>query len=210
MIQTSWANECWCTYIMLIVGFTHGPLCTLPAMGTTRVTRLWYLWHVFFFQVAAEEMLQQLIHWICFDDTGLGLPRLSGAPATRELGRPMMLLNVVSEFCGSDSNLRVKYMEQLLWSTQTILQHVCDLQIHRQLSLSVIVWFLSSSFVSLSLNIQHDGNWVHEHVLVDGGYPSGSQGRLSTPGHAIEAGWFLLQEANVRWVVLSSIVIPYM
>ena len=76
------------------------------------------------FQVAAEQMLQQLIHWVCFDDASLGLPSLSGAPATRELGRPMMLLNVVCEFCGSDASLREKYMEQLLWSTQAILQHV--------------------------------------------------------------------------------------
>ena len=69
-------------------------------------------------------MLQQLIHWIRVDDSGLGVPRLAGAPPTRELGRPMMLLNVVSEFCGRDGALREKYRQQLEWSVDTILQHV--------------------------------------------------------------------------------------
>ena len=69
-------------------------------------------------------MLQQLIHWICIDDSGLGGARLAGAPPTRELGRPMMLLNVVSEFCGTDTSLREKYRQQLEWSVDTIQEHV--------------------------------------------------------------------------------------
>ena len=75
-------------------------------------------------QEAAEDMLQQLIHWICVDDSGLGAPKLCGAPPTMELGRPMMLLNVVTEFCGSEQPLREKYQEQLEWSVEAILKHV--------------------------------------------------------------------------------------
>ena len=35
--------------------------------------------------------------------------------------------------------------------------------------------------------------------IADGGYPSGCLGRQTTPGHAIEAGWFLLEEAAARY-----------
>lgn len=69
-------------------------------------------------------MLQQLIYWICHDDSGLGVASLSGAPPTRELGRSMMLLNVIYEVCGNDPVLREKYWEQLKWSTDAIMQHV--------------------------------------------------------------------------------------
>lgn len=74
-------------------------------------------------------MLQQLIHWICIDDSDLGLPRLPGAPPTRELGRPMMLLNVLTEVCGNDVELRDKYSEQFKWCIEAILQHVSMLSI---------------------------------------------------------------------------------
>ena len=52
--------------------------------------------------------------------------------------------------------------------------------------------------------LQDDGRWVHEHASQSGGFPDGCQGRLSIPGHAIEAGWFLLQEALTKSV--SSIL----
>lgn len=119
------------------------------------------------YQIAAEEMLQQLIHWICIDDSGLGRPKHAGTPPTRELGRPMILLNVISEFCGKNETLRAKYMNQIQWSIENMLLH-------------------------------HDGSWIHEHISLLGGYPEGCIGRLSTPGHAIEGGWFLLQEATIR------------
>ena len=69
-------------------------------------------------------MLQQLIHWICVDDSGLGGASLAGVPPTSELGRPMMLLNVVSDFCGTDTTLRDKYRQQLEWSVDAIMKHV--------------------------------------------------------------------------------------
>ena len=58
------------------------------------------------------------------DDSGLGIPKLEGAPPSEELGRPMMLLNVLSEFCGQDERLREKYTADLVWSVQAILRHV--------------------------------------------------------------------------------------
>lgn len=69
-------------------------------------------------------MLSQVIHWIRVDDSGLGIPKLEGAPPSEELGRPMMLLNVLSEFCGQDERLREKYTADLEWSVQAILRHV--------------------------------------------------------------------------------------
>ena len=69
-------------------------------------------------------MLQQLIYWICVDDSGLGVVRLAGTPSTQELGRPMILLNVLTEFCGDNKDLREKYMEHIEWSVQKIQLHV--------------------------------------------------------------------------------------
>lgn len=80
--------------------------------------------YVLLLQIAAEEMLQALIHWVREDDSALGGVRLSGAPPTRELGRPMMLLNVISEVCGEDTALRSQYKAHIDWSIQAILEHV--------------------------------------------------------------------------------------
>ena len=75
-------------------------------------------------QVAAEAMLSQVIYWIRVDDGGLGLAPLCGNPPSEELGRPMMLLNILTEFCGSDSQLRIKYTEDFDWAVAAILKHV--------------------------------------------------------------------------------------
>ena len=78
------------------------------------------------YQLAAETMLSQLIHWMRMDDSGLGVVRLPGQPpAGQELGYPMMLLNVLSEFCGSDESLRRKYSDDFDWAVTAILKHVC-------------------------------------------------------------------------------------
>ena len=75
-------------------------------------------------QLAAETMVSQLLHWIRVDDSGLGVDRLPGAIPSQELGRPMMLLNVLSELCGEDRHLRDKYGKEFEWSIQEILKHV--------------------------------------------------------------------------------------
>ena len=75
-------------------------------------------------QAQAEEMLAQLIHWIRIDDSGLGVDKLAGAPPYQELARPMILLNTISEFCGSDLRERERFQEDLKWCRQEILKHV--------------------------------------------------------------------------------------
>ncbi len=75
-------------------------------------------------QAAAETMVSQLVHWIREDDSDLGVPRLPGAPPSQELGRPMMLMNVLMEYCGEDSRLREKHATDMEWSVQQILKHV--------------------------------------------------------------------------------------
>lgn len=127
-------------------------------------------------------MLEQLIEWICVDDSGLGMPVLSGAPSTRQLGYPMILLNVLTEFCGNDAKMREKYSKQFKWSTEAILKHVITTSYLDRLLLLLIV-------------LQYDGDWVHEYALKSGGFPDGCLGRMTIPGHVIEAGWFLLHEA---------------
>ncbi len=47
--------------------------------------------------------------------------------------------------------------------------------------------------------LQSDGEFVREFVTPDGSLIPGCQGRLLNPGHALEAGWFLLEEARLRW-----------
>lgn len=54
------------------------------------------------------------------------------------------------------------------------------------------------SWVLHLLSLQHDGHWVREHVSQEGTLLPGSMGRLTTPGHALEAGWFLLQQARLK------------
>ena len=69
-------------------------------------------------------MLSLLIHWIRFDDSDLRLPKLSGTIPSFELGRPMMLLNVLTEFCGDVTHLREKYKSHFEWAVHAILKHV--------------------------------------------------------------------------------------
>lgn len=75
-------------------------------------------------QVAAENMLSKLIYWIRVDDSELGVPKLPGAAPSQELARPMMLLNVLTEFCGDNRTLREKYSADFDWAVQSILKHV--------------------------------------------------------------------------------------
>ena len=70
-------------------------------------------------------MLSKLIYWMRVDDTELGAPKLPGAPPSHELARPMMLLNVLTEFCGNSKALREKYSADFDWAVQAILKHVC-------------------------------------------------------------------------------------
>ena len=73
-------------------------------------------------QELAEQMLGQLIQWIMIDSSSLGSPFLTSG--TSELGRPMMLLNVLQEVCGDDSTHRGKYDSEIKWSIRKVLTHL--------------------------------------------------------------------------------------
>ena len=71
---------------------------------------------------AAEKMLGQLIQWIMVDSSSLGSGYLTRG--TSELGRPMMLLNVLQEVCGNDTTKRKQYEKEISWSIQKIQTHL--------------------------------------------------------------------------------------
>jgi len=72
-------------------------------------------------------MLAQLIQWIMVDSSSLGSGYLTRG--TSELGRPMMLLNVLQEVCGDDATKRKQYEKEIAWSIQKIQTH---LQVNKQ------------------------------------------------------------------------------
>ncbi|CAJ0935662.1 unnamed protein product [Ranitomeya imitator] len=79
---------------------------------------------------------------------------------------PMMLLNLVDQLCEDDEEAAMKYAELGTWSVEKILQH-----------------------------LQRGGQAILENVSEDGKELPGCEGRHQNPGHAIEAGWFLLRQA---------------
>lgn len=118
-------------------------------------------------QLEAEQMMEQLVHCVQVDSSGLGRPALPGDTPTNSMAVPMMLLCLVQQLSEARGPQEVlKYQSVGQWCVQQILQHV-----------------------------QRGGTAVLENVSVDGQELKGCQGRLQNPGHALEAGWFLLQFA---------------
>jgi len=72
-------------------------------------------------------MLVQLIQWIMVDSSSLGSGYLTRG--TSELGQPMMLLNVLQEVCGDDTDKRKQYKMEIAWNIQKIQTH---LQVSKQ------------------------------------------------------------------------------
>ncbi|XP_029995738.1 N-acylglucosamine 2-epimerase isoform X2 [Sphaeramia orbicularis] len=121
-------------------------------------------------QLEAEQMMEQLIYWVQVDSSGLGRPHLPGDVPTNSMAVPMMLLCLVQQITeGRGQKVAEKYRDLGNWCVQQILQHV-----------------------------QRDGTAVLENVSFDGTELQGCQGRLQNPGHALEAGWFLLQYST-QW-----------
>uniref|UniRef100_A0A667ZDV4 N-acylglucosamine 2-epimerase n=1 Tax=Myripristis murdjan TaxID=586833 RepID=A0A667ZDV4_9TELE len=121
-------------------------------------------------QAEAEQMLQQLVHWVRVDPSGLGRLRLPGDVPTSSMAVPMMLLCLVQQLMeGRGQEAEQRHGELGAWCVQQILQHV-----------------------------QRGGKAVLENVSAEGAELPGCQGRLQNPGHALEAGWFLLQYAAQR------------
>ncbi|XP_068605121.1 N-acylglucosamine 2-epimerase [Brachionichthys hirsutus] len=116
-------------------------------------------------QLEAEQVMEQLIYWVRQDSSGLGRPQLPGDVPTNSMAVPMMLLCLVQQLTeGREQKAVQVYRELGAWCVQQILQH-----------------------------IQRGGKAILETVSLDGSELPGCQGRLQNPGHALEAGWFLLQ-----------------
>ncbi|XP_059106571.1 N-acylglucosamine 2-epimerase isoform X1 [Peromyscus eremicus] len=134
---------------------------------TIAMNELWKVTGETHYQNEAVEMMDQIVHWVQVDSSELGQPRLSGTPAAEALAVPMMLLYLVEQLGEEDKALTSKYAELGDWCAHRILQH-----------------------------IQRDGKAVLENISEDGKELPGCLGRHQNPGHAIEAGWFLLQYAR--------------
>lgn len=118
------------------------------------------------YQSEAVRVMDQIVHWVRVDPSGLGRPEMPGAVPLNAMAVPMMLLCLVDQLEEGRGELAEKYRELGQWCVQQILQHV-----------------------------QRDGTAILENVSKDGKELSGCQGRHQNPGHALEAGWFLLQYA---------------
>lgn len=69
-------------------------------------------------------MMDQIVYWVREDPSGLGRPRLPGAPASESMAVPMMLLNLVDQLGEADEELAGNYAELGDWCARRILQHV--------------------------------------------------------------------------------------
>ncbi|KAG8554369.1 hypothetical protein GDO81_003774 [Engystomops pustulosus] len=127
---------------------------------------LWRTTHEEKYKREARGMMDQIVHWVRVDASGLGRPELPGAEPVNAMAVPMMLLNLVDQLCEDDEEAARKYGELGAWSVEKILQH-----------------------------LQRNGQAVLENVTEDGKELPGCTGRHQNPGHAIEAGWFLLRRA---------------
>ncbi|KAM6475781.1 N-acylglucosamine 2-epimerase isoform 1-T2 [Liasis olivaceus] len=116
------------------------------------------------YQREALTMMEAIVRWVREDPSELGRPQLAGALPHDSMAVPMMLLNLVDQVSEGDVEVASRFKELDSWSAQRILSHV-----------------------------QRNGAAVLENVSEDGKELPGCLGRQQNPGHAIEAGWFLLR-----------------
>ncbi|KAL8164395.1 UNVERIFIED_CONTAM: hypothetical protein K2H54_050374 [Gekko kuhli] len=119
------------------------------------------------YREAALKMMEAIVRWVREDPSELGRPQLTGATPHDSMAVPMMLLNLVDQLSEGDAEAASRFSELGSWSAQRILLHV-----------------------------QRNGAAVLENVSEDGKELPGCLGRQQNPGHAIEAGWFLLRHAQ--------------
>ncbi|XP_011857664.1 PREDICTED: N-acylglucosamine 2-epimerase [Mandrillus leucophaeus] len=91
---------------------------------TMAMNELWRATGEVRYQTEAVEMMDQIVHWVREDASGLGRPQLQGAPTAEPMAVPMMLLNLVEQLGEADEELAGKYTELGDWCAQRILQHV--------------------------------------------------------------------------------------
>lgn len=136
---------------------------------TLAMDELWRVTQQHKYQKEAEEMMEKVRVWACEDPSGLGRPPMAGDPPVNSLAVPMMLLCLVHQLEEGSPEMANRYRQLGDWCTNQILQH-----------------------------LQRDGTVVLETVSPDGKELPGCQGRLQNPGHALEAGWFLLRQGQRR------------
>ncbi|XP_054978964.1 N-acylglucosamine 2-epimerase isoform X1 [Sorex araneus] len=134
---------------------------------TVAMNELWRATGETRYQGEATSMMEQIVHWVREDPADLGRPQLPGTPAAESMAVPMMVLWLVLQLGEADEELADQYAELGDWCAARVLQHV-----------------------------QRDGQAVLETVSEDGQELPGCLGRQQNPGHALEAGWFLLEYAR--------------
>ena len=75
-------------------------------------------------QKEAIAMMDQVVHWVRVDGSGLGKPSLSGSPPINGLNVSMIFLILIKELTWDDPSLQEKYAELLQWSIDQTLAHV--------------------------------------------------------------------------------------
>uniref|UniRef100_A0A674DYJ3 N-acylglucosamine 2-epimerase n=1 Tax=Salmo trutta TaxID=8032 RepID=A0A674DYJ3_SALTR len=108
-------------------------------------------------QAEAAQMMDQLVHWVRVDPSGLGKPQLSGDTPVCSMAVPMMLLCLVQQLTEARSGEEVdKYREVGGWCVKQILQH-----------------------------LQRGGTAILESVSSEGKELPGCAGRLQNPGDTL-------------------------
>eukprot|EP00605_Chrysophyceae_sp_TOSAG23-4_P002818 GSChrysophyteH1.ASY1.ANO1.3103.1 assembled CDS len=119
----------------------------------------------------SKILLERIVGW-SHDPTLLGREQCIGAPRTSPLNVPMILLNILDEFRriryfdNPQLNIQIDVAKEEEWCISEILKHV-----------------------------RKEEKMVFETVMEDGSLCPGFEGRHLNPGHAIEAGWFVLSYA---------------
>ncbi|CAH1782525.1 unnamed protein product [Owenia fusiformis] len=118
--------------------------------------------------VEAEMTFKKIIYWVQTDDNELGRPKYHSSIVMNTLAIPMMLLCLFNQMESvAENQLKSQHSELLDWCIEQISKHV-----------------------------QRDGSVILENVSPSGEELEGVIGRHMNPGHAIEAGWFMLQQAS--------------
>ena len=122
-------------------------------------------------------MMEQLLHWVREDPSGLGRPQLAGDAPTNSMAVPMMLLCLVQQLSqGPGPHVAEKYGELGSWCVQQILQHV-QVRSTRSPRVHQQVWDHHPRVC-----FQRNGTAILENVTPEGAELPGCKGRLQNPG----------------------------
>eukprot|EP01031_Cornospumella_fuschlensis_P028321 gene28321-34196_t len=120
------------------------------------------------FRDSCVRMLESIFDLV-ENPSKLQRPQCAGAPAISPLNVPMILLNLIDEIRSAGIPITERMLAMEAYSVKEILKHVHE-----------------------------DKQMVFENVGLTGEILEGYDGRHLNPGHAIEAGWFLLQYAKAN------------